>query len=281
MTARLRTVLLAAALLLVAPGVAGAAATPGDYGGGGFAPRTHQPTWMWARVAPDSSARIGGRAQLACGLAWFDAQVTVAPDGSFRFFRRRVTREGGHVVRANVTVAGRFAGGLATGTLRARVRDRTPRGTVQRCATRGARAWKLNLRPAAGAPGPAQPSGAYLGLTSQAAPAPKPFVLRVNRRASRVALAIFDYVRRCGRRSLRLSNVTPGGRIRPDGTFSLREGFTLRYRGGIRERFRIGIDGRFTAGGVGGSLRVTTVARRDGREIDRCDTGPLTFAALL
>ncbi len=277
----MRAILLSAALLLVAPSVAGAAPTPGDYGGGGFAPGTNQPTWMWARVAPDSSARIGGRAQLACGLAWFDAQVTVAPDGSFRFSRQRVTRERGHVVRANVTLAGRFAGGLATGTLRARVRDRTPRGTVQRCTTRGARAWKMNLRPAAGAPGPPQPSGAYLGLTSQAAAVPKPFVLRVNRKATRIALAIFDYVRQCGSRALRLNNVTPGGRIRSDGTFALREGFTLRYRGGVRERFRIRIDGRFTAGGVAGSLRVTTVARRGGREIDRCDTGPLTFAALL
>jgi hypothetical protein len=139
----------------------------------------------------------------------------------------------------------------------------------------------MHLRPAAGAPAPPQPSGAYLGLTSQAAAVPKPFVLRVDRRATRIGIAIFDYVRQCRRSAFRLSNVTPGARIRPDGTFSLRERFPLRYRGGIRERFRIQIDGRFTAGGVGGSLRVTTVARRAGREIDRCNTGPLTFAALL
>jgi hypothetical protein len=137
----------------------------------------------------------------------------------------------------------------------------------------------MHLRPAAGPPAPPQPGGAYLGLTSQAAPVPKPFVLRVNRKATRVGIAIFDYVRNCRRSALRLNNVTPGGRIRSDGTFSLGERFRLRFKGGTRERFRIRIDGRFTAGGVSGSLRVTTVARRAGRVIDRCDTGALTFAA--
>jgi hypothetical protein len=268
-------------VLLAVPGVAGAAAAPGDYGGGGFAAGSGQPTWMWARIGADGSARIGGRTQLGCGLGWFDAQPAVAADGSFRFSRSRVTRERGHVVRAVVTMSGRFDGAVATGTLRARVRDRTPRGTIQRCATRRARPWKLHLRPAAGAPAPAQASGAYLGLTSQAVGVPKPFLLRVNRKATRVAVAIFDYTRQCAKGGISLNNITPGAAIRPDGTFALRERFRLRFRRGIRERFRIRVDGRFAAGGVSGALQVTTVARRRGRVIDRCDTGPLTFAALL
>jgi hypothetical protein len=267
--------------MLVAPGVAGAAVTPGDYGGGAFAAGTGQATWMWARVGADGSAHIGGRTQLGCALGWFDAHAKLAPDGSFRFSRVRLTRETGHVIRAAVTVSGRFDGALATGTVRARLRDRTPRGNVQRCATRRARAWKLHLRPAAGAPAPPQPGGAYLGLTSQAGSVPKPFLLRVNRKATRVGVAIFDYTRICRQGGISLNNFTPGAPIRPDGTFSLRERFRLPFKGGIRERFGIRIDGRFTAGGVSGSLRVTTVARRGGRAIDRCDTGPLTFAALL
>jgi len=185
------------------------------------------------------------------------------------------------VIRARVTVTGRFDGAVATGTIRARLRDRTPRGNVQRCATRRARPWRIHLRPAAGAPAPPQPGGAYLGLTSQAVGVPKPFLLRVNRRATRVGVAIFDYARICRKGVITLNNFTPGGRIRPDGTFALRERFGLRFSRGIRERFRIRIDGRFGAGSVGGSLRVTTVARRGGRVIDRCDTGPLTFAAQL
>jgi hypothetical protein len=238
------------------------------------------PTTMWARVAPDGAARVGGRTQLACGLASFDAEVAPAADGTFRFTRTRVTREAGHVVRAKVTVAGRFDGALATGTVTARVRDRTPRGTVQRCSTRG-RAWKLHLRPTAGAPAAPHPGGAYLGLTSQAVGLPKPFVLHVRPKGTRVGVAIFDYVRVCRKATIPISNVTPGGPIRADGTFGLRERFRLRSRGGIRERFRIRIDGQFTAGGVTGSLRVNTVVRRGGRVIDRCDTGALTFTAAL
>jgi hypothetical protein len=278
-TARVRALLLAVAVLLAAPGAAGAAPVPGDYGGGGFAGRNSQPTWMWARIGADGSARIGGRAHVGCALAHFDAEPRIAPDGSFRFSRVRTTREMGHVILADVTVSGRFDGAVATGRLRARARDRTPGGAVQRCAAR--RSWKLHLRPVAGAPAPPQPGGAYLGLTSQTVGVPKPFVLHVNRAATRVGIAIFDYTRVCRRGGIPLNNFTPGAPIRPDGTFALRDRFTLRFSGGVRERFRIDVDGRFAAGGVGGTLRATTVARRRGRVIDRCDTGQLSFAALL
>ena len=278
----MRSLILAVPLLLVAPGVAGAAPTPGDYGGGGF-DAGGKPTWMWARLAPEGQVRVGGRTQLGCGLGSFDGQTALAAGGSFRFSRTRWTREAGHVVRAIVTVAGRFDGALGTGTLRARVRDRLPNGGVQRCRTPHARMWKVHLRPGAGAPGAPQPGGGYLGLTSQAMGTPKPFVLGVNRRATRVGVAIFEYVRQCGRAGWQraLNNVTPGGRIGAGGTFALGERFTLRYRGGIRERFRLRIDGQFTAGGVAGSLRVSTVVQRRGRTIDTCDTGALTFSALL
>jgi hypothetical protein len=94
--------------------------------------------------------------------------------------------------------------------------------------------------------------------------------------------AWFDYTRACRRRSLFLNEVTPSGRIRPDGTFSLRDRFTLRDRATRRaERFVVLVDGQFAGGVVTGTLRVTTVERRAGRIIDRCDTGPLTFAASL
>lgn len=276
----MRALVLCVAVLLMVPAAAGAAVTPGDYGGGEFTGREGWATWMWARVDPDGAARIGAATQLSCGIGRLDAELALAPDGTFTVSRRRVTRERGHVVRANVTVTGRFEGALATGTIRARVRDRTPRGTVQRCSTRG-RPWKLHLRPAAGAPGPPQANGEYLGLTDQAIGMPKPFVLAVDRRAARVQVAIFEYVRRCRQGTRSLNNVTPGGRIRADGTFALRERFTLRYRDRVRERFRLRVDGRFTAGGVAGALRVTSVARRGGRVIDRCDTGQVGFAALL
>jgi hypothetical protein len=43
------------------------------------------------------------------------------------------------------------------------------------------------------------------------------------------------------------------------------------------------LDGRFGAGGVAGVLRITSVTRlrRSGRAIDRCDTGRITFSAVV
>jgi hypothetical protein len=278
-----RTLLLAVSLLLVAPGVAVAAPIPGDYGGGAVRANSELPgtSWMWARVGADGRARVGGAASLACGLGRFDAEVVPAADGSFVLSRVRRGREGGHRLRAVVTVRGRFDGSSASGTVNARLRNVSPNGRVRRCSTSGARPWTLRMRAAPGAPAPAQARAVYSGLTDEPGPVPRPFLLRTSNDGTRVAVAIFEYTRRCRRGSFFLNNFTPNGTIRADGTFAMRERFTLRYRGGIRERFRIRVDGQFTAGGVAGGLRVSTVVRRRGRAIDRCDTGALTFGALL
>jgi hypothetical protein len=111
---------------------------------------------------------------------------------------------------------------------------------------------------------------------------PRPFLLRVGRDTRRVAFAVFEYTRHCQRRRFLLNDVTRGAPIRPDGTFSIRNHFTLRYAD-VRqtERFRVQVDGAFAAGAVTGTLRVTSVARRRGtrRVVDRCDSGPLAFGA--
>jgi hypothetical protein len=281
-----RSLLLAVLLILVAPGVAGAAVTPGDYGGGAVKGRGgpgHLRTgtvWMWARVGADGRARIGGRAKVACGLTYFDAQVALGPDGSFRFTRTRRTRERGHRLLAVVTVQGRFDGAAASGTVRGRLRNRLPSGAVRRCSTHGRRPWQLRLPAPPGPPAPPQPATTYLGVTGQPGDVPRPFLLRVSRNAARISTAIFEYTRRCRNGDFFLNDVTPPASIRPDGSFAIRERFTLRFSDAT-ERFRINVDGRFTAGGVTGGLRVTSVARRrgSGRVIDRCDTGQLTFNA--
>jgi hypothetical protein len=280
-----RTLLLAVSLLLVAPGVAVAAPTPGDYGGGALAGAKSLTLrvgngWMWARVAPDGRARIGGAFHVACGLTRFDAQVTLGADGSFDFTRVRRARESGHRLRAVVRVRGRFDGTAASGTVRGVLRNRFPNGTVRRCSTRGARPWQLRLPAAPGAPAAAQPGATYLGVTSEQADVPRPFLLAVARNGARVKTAVFEYVRHCRRFSLFLNDITPSARIRPDGTFTIRERFAVRYRRS-KERFRIRVDGRFTAGGVSGTIRAATVARRrgSGKVVDRCDTGQLGFNA--
>jgi hypothetical protein len=278
----LRLLLPAVVVSLAAPAVAGAAIPPGDYGGGGLYAGSLRKgdSWMWARVAADGRARIGGAIKVPCGLVRFDAVVTPAADGTFAFTRvRRVPASG---LRAVATVEGRFEGGAAYGELYGRLRVRRPGGRVVRCTSGLPTPWQLRQPPPPQAPGPPHPRTTYLRLTSEQARTPRPFLLRVGRDTGRVAFAVFEYTRQCQRRRYVLNDVTRGAPIRPDGTFSISNRFTLRYSD-VRqnERFHVQVAGAFAAGAVTGTLRVTSVARRRGtrRVVDRCDTGPLTFGA--
>jgi hypothetical protein len=142
---------------------------------------------------------------------------------------------------------------------------------VERCDS-GARAWNVRAAGASTAAG-----AAYHGLTSQAA---RPFGFVLSAGASRVRVAAFDYRMRCRRGGFEWENVTPGGRIAADGTFSLRERFSRTWQQG-RERFRVKVDGQVTATAVTGTLSVSSILRsRGGRVIDRCTTGRLTFSAV-
>jgi hypothetical protein len=273
-------------LLLGAPGVAGAAVTPGGYGGGalrvGAKPRLAVGDgWMWARVAADGRARVGGQFHVRCGGVRFDAEVALAPDGSFQGSRVRRVREFGHRLRTVVTVRGRFDGTSASGTITGRLRNRHPDGVVRTCTTRGAQRWQLRMPAVPAAPAAPQPRGVYRGLTSQQGDVPRPFVLGVTRRGN-VKTTVFEYKLTCGKLSYVSNNVSPAARIRPDGSFRVRERFALGPRR-MPERVRVQVDGGFRAGGVAGTVRVRSVVRnrRTGRLIDRCDTGPLTFAASL
>jgi hypothetical protein len=53
--------------MLVAPGVAGAAVTPGDYGGGAVAAleKGAKRAWLTARVFDDGTAAVGGYVPVA------------------------------------------------------------------------------------------------------------------------------------------------------------------------------------------------------------------------
>jgi hypothetical protein len=284
-----RAFLAATALLLAAPGVAAAAVPPGDYGGGAIVPGTKVSdaapgtSWIRARVDAGGSAHIGGSVAVDCGLATFHIETRPGADGSVAVTRTRRWRVGPYRMRAVVTVRGRFDGAAASGTLSARLRHRRPGGRARRCATREDATWQLRRLPAAGAPAPASPGATYFGLTRQPGPLPRPFLLRVDATGGRVLTSVFEYTRVCDANGrLYVSEISPGAPIRPDGTFTIRDRFTLRYRDvRLNERFRVRVDGQFAGGVVSGTLRVTTVARRrsSGKVVDRCDTRPVPFAA--
>jgi hypothetical protein len=170
--------------------------------------------------------------------------------------------------QTEIAMSGQIVGPVASGTVRAIVTHRRNGRVVERCDS-GDRGW--NAR-AAGAVAAA--AGAFYGLTAQTAP----LVLAVG--ASRVRVAAFEYGMRCRRGGYDWENITPGGRLAADGTFSLRERFSRTWRQG-RERFRVRVDGQVSATGVSGALSVRSVLRSpSGRVLDRCSTGRVGFAAL-
>jgi hypothetical protein len=274
---------LAGAAALACPGAAAAS----DYGGGTVPQnkRSYEKrlTIVTVRTAPGGTAVVRAWVQARCGGAEMRRRVTLAADGSFsvRGTVRGRAREDRRVRRtARIAIAGRVAGPAGSGTARARFTFRRGGRVVARCRS-GPRAWKVRAGAPQPAAGPPRAHGAYRGLTSQAARRPRAFLLRVGGSARRVRVAVFQYRLRCRGGFFETSNVTPGGRIRSDGTFHLRERFTLRYSD-ANERYRVRVDGRFTATGVIGTLSVRTVARTlSGRVFDRCRTGTRRFAGLL
>lgn len=256
--------LAAGALLLLFP----ASAAASDYGGG-TAPDSarranDELTLIGFRMADDGTGRATVKVAAGCGVAQATREIMLAADGTFMI---EVDRNGARQ-RTEIALAGQMVGPVASGTVRARVTFRRRGRVVERCDS-GTREW--NARAAGATTGT---GAAYYGLTGQTSP----LVLSVG--GSRVRVAAFDYTMRCRRGGFGWENITPGGRIAADGTFSLRERFSRLWREG-RERFRVKLDGQVTAAGVAGTLSVSSVLRsRGGRVLDRCTTGRLTFTAV-
>jgi hypothetical protein len=245
---------LAAALLWAVP------ASAADLGGG---------------RAPDTVVTLRTRADgvvvrahllARCGAGAVRRRAALAPDGSFSVAARvRGRAPDDRAVRriARLVVAGRVVGAAATGTARMRLTFRRGARVVGRCAS-GERRWRAG-------------TGLY-GLTSDDAGRPRAFLL--ERRGRRIVSAAFEYRLRCRGGVSERINVTPGGRVGADGTFALRERFTLRFAD-ARERYRVTVRGRFTLSGVVGRVRVSSVARSPaGRVIDRCRSVPASFTAV-
>jgi hypothetical protein len=261
--------LAAGALLLAFPAAAGAADL-----GGGTAPDSvrranSQLTLIGLRTAADGTVRLRVSVAAGCGVAKAKQAIAVAANGTFAL-ETTVRERAGEGVRqtSEIALSGRIAGVVAGGTVRARVTFRRGGRVVERCDS-GTRTWNARAAGAAASPG-----AAYYGLTSQTLP------LVLSATESGVRVAAFEYDMRCRRGGYVWENITPGGRIGSDGTFSLRERFSRRWREG-RERFRVKVDGLVNATGVSGTLSVASILRSpSGRVIDRCTTGRRTFAAV-
>jgi hypothetical protein len=259
-----------------------------DYGGGNTPASVRSAhrslVLVGVRTAADGTAQVRVVVQARCGSGETTRRLPLAPDGSFSLAAtvRDRAREDRRVRRtARFSVAGRVAGAAGSGTASVRLTFRRGGRVRARCSS-GTRAWHVRAAGAEPAGAAARPNGAYYGLTSQAERRIRPFTLRVDPRGRRVRVAIFEYRQRCGSGPREWSNVTPGARIRPDGTFRLRERFVYRYRN-ANERFVVRMDGRFTPNGVSGAFSVSATARalRGGRVLGRCSTGPQSFAAAL
>jgi hypothetical protein len=265
-----RALVAAAGLALALP----AAAHATDYGGGtapdSVARANRQLTLVALRTFDDGSARVAAKVAAGCGVVAARRTVRPAADGTFSFTATVRRSTGGVRQISRVALSGQVAGGLAAGTVGARVTFRRGGRVVARCNS-GSRAWNARTAGATTATG-----AAYYGLTDQTG-RPFPFVLSVG--GSRVRVAAFEYRMRCRNGGFEWENITPGGRTAQDGSFALRERFTRRWREG-RETFRVKVDGRVTTTAVSGALSVSSVLRSpSGRVIDRCTTGRRTFAA--
>jgi hypothetical protein len=261
-----------------------AAAQAADYGGGTAVDNVsqfrRQLTIVSVRTRVDGKAFVRAEIQARCGSARVGRTVTPAADGSFTVNATVRGRSGDLRQIAAITVAGTVAGVTGSGTARLKLTFRRGGRVVGGCNS-GRRAWQIRAAVPETTVGPPKANSGYYGLTSQAFKRPHAFTLHVDRRAKRVQSAVFDYRSQCRHGAPELNNITPGGRIARDGTFSLRERFTLRFSNST-ERFLVKVDGKFTPNGVNGKLSVSSVARSlSGNVIDRCRTGRRTFAAAL
>jgi hypothetical protein len=203
--------------------------------------------------------------------------VTVAPDGTFSgaLTRRRQARAVGFSIR--VTVAGRIEAGRATGSIRVVTRRRGRpycSGEVP-----------FDARPApvlSGDPAPVPAGAVLVGRTSGRSGGPFGFNLRVSADGRRIERVVTTWREGCRAvRRTEETNYSPTIAIRPDGTFTKTERFTVRFSDAT-QRVTVVTTGRFVAGGATGTLRARSTARsrRTGRVIDRCDTGALTWSAV-
>lgn len=257
------------------PSVAGTAGSGVAYGGGSRLPRKIGSTAISLVRSPDN--RVAGRLGfgITCARTPYLNMVLrvrglAAADGSFRASGSlRVTRRG----RVTAALTGRFDGAAASGTVRIAGRRIRCGGWKHPFVARTASA------PRGTAAMPA-PRAVLAGVTGQSAAGTPLSVLLGVSGGGRQVTALWQVVMRCGPRATApVVNFSPPVTIRPDGTFTRRETFTIRYRDRSRERYRVTVTGRFLSDGAVGTVRARMTTRKRGHRYYPCDSGAQSWAA--
>jgi hypothetical protein len=130
----------------------------------------------------------------------------------------------------------------------------------------------------AGAPALPAPGSLLNGLSGQTAGGVRlPVSLRVAKNGR--LYAQWSAVMKCGRATIPMWNYTPPTTVKPDGTFSRSEHFTIRYGDGTSESYRVKFSGRFLADGAVGTLNARMQFHNAGRRYVPCRSGTQAWSA--
>ena len=185
-------------------------------------------------------------------------------------------------IRYTWTVTGQISGGTGTGTLHITgVRRRG--GRSRQCTRKPDRPFTVKL-PVAPAGGPAAPGArAFHAGTSDYEifdHIQSPVILRASKDRNQIAGQWTTSIK-CGRGpTASFVNFSPAMRVKPDGTFSRKERFSVQY-GTELVRYRASFSGRIRTDGATGTLRLRTrVYNRSGTKLrTKCDSGGRTWIA--
>ena len=282
--------------LVAATGGAGVAlaqapATPtGNFGGGAIAVPVDENTVakdMLLSVRARAGGRVGvdGQLSTSCGHATIRGTTRLRSDGAFTL-RGKATRRPvvGASERTTFTVSGQLTADGGSGTAKATVRARAGKRAARTCNSRTVR-WTV-LRPGVvAAPAPAPAEARLFGFTAQSGPnAKKPVVLHVTKAGRAIDRFVLGYRAACERRRVVVTddvNYSPEFAVAADGSFRAVERFRINFSD-VAQRTTIVVRGQFDeAGAVAGKVAVTQryTNRRNGRRVDVCKTGTLTWSA--
>ncbi len=250
----------------------GGAAAGTHYGGSGVyrGNRTANPM-LGLVVRPNG--RISARASLAVrcrGHYWTPLYVRLAGTAQGTAIAASGKTRLPAVGYLRISLQGTADGQTASGTLRVR----KPHG----CAGWTTPFVMHSDSAPAGAPAMPPPRSILTGLTAQAAGGVRlPVSVSVTHTGK--IWAQWDATMGCRPGTFPMTNLTPLTKIRPDGTFTRSERYSIRYKGGLVDHYRVTFTGAFRSDGVSGTLTARVRTTKRGSRYRPCASGTQTWAA--